>query len=242
MAVFDPFLDFDVNGYLQNKFKEKDPTVIKDLEHTMFRAGLDDALNYLSKQEELTYGDFLEVHRILFSEIYPWAGKDRSELVPDKAISKAGVKFCHPAEIQLSINYGLRLGQDHKYMRDNSGEIMGLFAYGHPFLDGNGRTMLLIHTELCHRAGFSIEWEKTTKSDYLSALSKEIEKPRDKSLDAYLSQFIGSSRDRDSWGGSIKSIKGLDGVGETNNVDGDYSDERVSSEYLAYKVERERTK
>ncbi|KJR22893.1 cell filamentation protein Fic [Vibrio navarrensis] len=241
MSVFDPFLDFEENGYLQNRFKEKDPNVIRELEHTMFRAGLDDALEYLSKRDEITYRDFLEVHKILFSEIYPWAGKDRNELVPDKAISKAGVKFCHPMEIQRSIDYGLRLGQDKEYMRANPGEVMGLFAYGHPFLDGNGRTMLLIHTELCHRAGFSIEWEKTTKFDYLTALSKEIEKPRDKTLNAYLSQFVGSSRNRDSWGGSIKSIKGLDGVGQTNNVDGDYSDEQVSREYRAYKLERERT-
>ncbi|KUI97781.1 Fic/DOC family protein [Vibrio sp. MEBiC08052] len=241
MPVFDPFLDFEENGYLQNRFKEKDPNVIRELEHTMFRAGLDDALKYLSKREEITYRDFLEVHRILFSEIYPWAGRDRNELVPDKAISKAGVKFCHPMEIRRSIDYGLRLGQDKEYMQANPGEVMGLFAYGHPFLDGNGRTMLLIHTELCHRACFSIAWEKTTKFDYLTALSKEIERPRDKTLNAYLSQFIGSPRNRDAWGGSIQSIKGLNGVGETNHVDGDYSDEQISREYQAYKLERERT-
>lgn len=82
--------------------------------------------------------------------------------------------------------------------------------------------------------------EKTTKLDYLTALSKEIEKPRDRALDSYLSQFIGEPRSRDSWGGSINNIKGLDGIGAMNNVDGDYSDEQVSKEYLAYKLERER--
>lgn len=240
MLMFDPFSDFETHGYLQNHFREKDLNVIRELEHTMFRAGLDDALRYLSSREELIYDDFLEVHKILFSEIYPWAGKDRYELLPDKAISKAGVKFCHPQEIRLSIDYGLRLGQNKHDMRAKLGEIMGLFAFGHPFLDGNGRTMLLVHTELCHRAGFSIEWEKTTKLDYLTALSKEIEKPRDRALDSYLSQFIGEPRSRDSWGGSINNIKGLDGIGAMNNVDGDYSDEQVSKEYLAYKLERER--
>jgi cell filamentation protein len=240
MAVFDPFSDFETNGYLQNKFNEKDPHLIRELEHTMFRAGLDDALQYLSTRKQLEYGDFLEVHRILFSEIYPWAGKDRYELLPDKAISKAGVKFCHPQEIRRSIEYGLSLGQNKDEMRAKPGEVMGLFAYGHPFLDGNGRTMLLIHTELSHRAGFSIEWENTTKFDYLTALSKEIEKPMGRPLDSYLSQFIGKQRRRDSFGGSIKSIKGLDGIGQMNNVDGDYSDVQVSKEYLAYKLERER--
>ena len=240
MPVFDPFLDFETNGYLQNTFKEKDASLIRELEHTMFSAGLDDALLYLSNQEQLKYDDFLEVHKILFSEIYHWAGKDRHELLPDKAISKAGVKFCHPQEIKRSIEYGLDLGQNKDEMRSKPGEVMGLFAYGHPFLDGNGRTMLLIHTELCHRAGFSIEWERTTKFDYLTALSEEIEKPRESPLDIYLSQFVGELRSRETWGGAIKSINGLDGIGEMHNVDGDYSDEQVSREYLAYKLERER--
>lgn len=241
MPVFDPFNDFEENGYLQNKFKEKDPEVIRELEHTMFRAGLEDALQYLSLREYIEYQDFLEVHRILFSEIYPWAGKDRNELVPDKAISKAGVKFGHPKEIQLSIDYGLRLGHDKAYLQKHPGEIMGLFAYGHPFLDGNGRTMLLIHTELCHRAGFCIEWENTSKSDYLKALSDEIENPNQRALDKYLSKFVGITRSRESWGGSINSIKGLDGDGQTSIVDGSYSDDHISQEYLAYKLERERS-
>lgn len=240
MAVFDPFSDFEIKGYLRNNFGEKDTDVIRELEHTMFRAGLDDALSYLSSRKELTYCDFLEVHRILFSEIYPWAGKDRNELLPDKAISKADVKFCHPQEIERSIEYGLHLGHDKDVMRERPGEVMGLFAYGHPFLDGNGRTMLLVHTELCHRAGFSIEWEKTTKFDYLTALSQEIEKPRRHPLDNYLSQFIGEPRERGSWGGTINGIKGLDGQSGMNNVDGDYSDEQISRDYLAYKLERER--
>ena len=238
--MFDPFSDFETEGYLRNRFGEKDPNVIRELEHTMFRAGLDDALVYLSTKAQLTYDDFLAVHKMLFSEIYPWASKDRYELIPDKAISKAGVKFCHPEEIDRSIEYGLSLGQNKDVIRERPGEVMGLFAYGHPFLDGNGRTMLLIHTELCYRAGFSIEWEKTDKVDYLTALSQEIEKPREHPLDLYLSQFIGKPRNRDSWGGAIRSIEGLDGQSLMNSVDGDYSDERVSREYLAYKLERER--
>ena len=100
--------------------------------------------------------------------------------------------------------------------------------------------MLLIHTELCYRVGFSIEWEKTAKVDYLTALSQEIEKPREHPLDRYLPQFIGETRSRDSWGGVIGNLQGLDGQSEMNNVDGDYSDEQVLREYLAYKLERER--
>ena len=74
--MFDPFSDYETDGYLRNRFGEKDPNIIRELEHTMFRAGLDDALAYLSTKAQLTYGDFLAVHKTLFSEVYPWAGKD----------------------------------------------------------------------------------------------------------------------------------------------------------------------
>jgi cell filamentation protein len=77
---------------------------------------------------------------------------------------------------------------------------MGWFAYGHPFLDGNGRTMLIIHSELCHRADFCIEWQRTRKTDYLTALSAEISSPGKGHLDRYLNLFVGTSRARDLWG------------------------------------------
>ena len=54
---------------------------------------------------------------------------------------------------------------------------MGYLAYGHPFLDGNGRTIMVIHTELAQRAGISIEWAATSKTEYLTALTQEIETP-----------------------------------------------------------------
>lgn len=52
-----------------------------------------------------------------------------------------------------------------------------MLADAHPFLDGNGRTILLVFMELCHRAGFAIDWSRTTKDDYLAALSTEINQP-----------------------------------------------------------------
>lgn len=93
------------------------------------------------------------VHRILFEAFYPWAGQDRAITAPNCAVSKAGTMFCHPHHARLAIEEATSR-QNVKYMRQHPGEVMGVFAYGHPFLDGNGRTMLIIHNELCHRAGF----------------------------------------------------------------------------------------
>lgn len=236
--MFDPFKDFQKAGYLRNSFQEKDPELVRKTEHAMFRAGLDEALEYLSQCRKIEYDSFLHVHRILFSEFYPWAGQDRLETAPNYAVSKAGTMFCHPQDIKRAIDAGLRLGQDKTVMRTNSGEVMGLFAYGHPFLDGNGRTMLLIHSELCHRAGFRIAWHNTHKREYLKILSNEIATPGKGLLNAYLEDYIQDSSERQIWKNSLTDIQGLDGSSAQNSVDGDYSDAGVMAKYQEFEHKR----
>ena len=97
--MFDPFGDYESEGYLRNKLKEKDLRVIKRIEHDFFEANIEKALSFISKiHRNIIYDDFLKVHGILFSDIYPWAGKDRLEIIPDKAISKGDVLFARPKD------------------------------------------------------------------------------------------------------------------------------------------------
>jgi len=42
MAEFDPFGDFQTAGYLLNTRKDKDPSIVKHQEHSVFRVNLDD--------------------------------------------------------------------------------------------------------------------------------------------------------------------------------------------------------
>lgn len=238
--MFDPFKDYDQAGYLRNRYGEKDPEIVRELEHALFRAGLDDALGYLAKRRTLTYADFLEVHKILFAAFYPWAGQDRAVTTPNIAVSKVDTVFSHPLDARRAVEEGLRIGQDKAALRQRPGEVMGWFAYGHPFLDGNGRTMLIIHSELCHRAGFCIEWHRTQKAGYLAALSAEIASPGKGILDAYLLPFVGTARERHLWGGAIGDIRGLDGRSIEDTVDGEYSDARVAQKYQAFELKRGR--
>jgi cell filamentation protein len=167
----------------------------------MFRASLDEAITHLAKRRDtLCHEDFRAVHRTLFEGIYPWAGQDRTVRAPDIAVTKAGTWFSHPAAAPRAVQEGLRIGSNKAQMRRRPGEVMGLFAHGHPFLDGHGRTMPVVHTELCHRAGFCIEWHRTNKPDYLTELSAEIATPGKGILDACLPPFAGESRDRPAWG------------------------------------------
>jgi cell filamentation protein len=81
-VTFDPFGDFETQGYLRNLTKEKDPEIVRHLEHASFMTGIDAALERLAKIKHLSYSDLLETHRILFEAVYPWAGQDRRTTAP----------------------------------------------------------------------------------------------------------------------------------------------------------------
>jgi cell filamentation protein len=64
---------------------------------------------------------------------------------------KGAVIFAHPNDIRKAVDYALERGQNKAFMAEKPGEVMGYLAFGHPFLDGNGRTIMLIHAELAPR-------------------------------------------------------------------------------------------
>jgi cell filamentation protein, protein adenylyltransferase len=189
---FDPFGDFETRGYLRNFQGLKDPEEIQRLEHIHFLENLDSAIEHLKHVDQISYQDVLDTHKILFRNVYPWAGQDRQTTAPDKIISKAGRSdlFAHPGYAQDAVQYALRLGQFPTFMAEHPGEVMGYLAHGHPFLDGNGRTIILVHNELAHRAGIAIDWTKTDQQAYLLALTRELDRPGKGELDEYLKPFV----------------------------------------------------
>lgn len=126
--MFDPFKDFADAGYLRNTAREKNPHIVKQIEHALFAANLQDAMAWLKKRRHIHYDDFLKVHQILFGGFYPWAGPDRAVTAPDIAISKGATLFAHPADARRAVKEGLRLGGDKQIMRNSPGLIMGMFA------------------------------------------------------------------------------------------------------------------
>ena len=236
--TFDPFGDFETRGYLRNLAKEKDPEILRRLEHTSFTTGIDAAFEYLATVKRLSYLDVLETHRILFEAIYPWAGQDRRETAPDLAVSKGPVLFARPQEIQRAVDFALDHGQDKKFMAAKPGEIMGYLAYGHPFLDGNGRTIMVVHGVLAQRAGFSIDWASTGKADYLSALTKELDSPGKGYLDTYLKPFMREAVPDDRLAEKIAQAPGLDGNAELNEVLGKTTEPALQARYEQQELKR----
>lgn len=235
---FDPFGDFDTAGYLRNHFRLTDLNTVKRLEHSSFEANIEQALAYLAQCDIVDYTSILDVHRMLFQEIYPWAGQDRVQVTPDLRISKGRegepgyTVFADAEDIVRAAEYGLSSASKHTSFRTRPGEVMGLLALAHPFLDGNGRTILLIFTELCYRAGFSIDWSQTSKESYLAALTAEILDPAQRPLDAYLTPYVVAAVKREDWPTLIGGIQGLDGL---DKEDLDYQKLDGSLQHPLYK-------
>lgn len=209
--IFDPFRDYKDKGYLRNLSGSKDIDEVKALEQKYFKKNLKGATEILVSIEFIEYKHILIIHNMLFRDVYPWAGQDRLVTSPDLNITKGGYDrmFAHPKDIRRASEYALDRGQNLSFMREKPGEVMGLLAHSHPFLDGNGRTIMVLHTELAHRAGISIDWKQTDKTDYLAALTTELNNPGNGHLDNYLKPFVIGSIERKQSISTLKSLKGL---------------------------------
>ena len=236
--TFDPFGDFETQSYLRNLTKEKDPEIVRHLEHASFMTGIDAAIEHLAKSERLSYSDLLETHKILFEAVYPWAGRDRHTTAPDLVISRGPAPLAHPEDIQRAANYALTHGQDKEYITKKPGEVMGYLAYANPFLDGNGRAIMVVYAILSQRAGFSIAWPATDKANYLSALTKELDDRGKGYLDAYLKPFMRDAVSKDRLAEEIVQVPGLDGTDEQNEVLGKTSDPVLKARYEQQKLKR----
>ena len=188
---FDPFGDFETRGYLRNFAVEKDPQRVRRLEHHAFAANVLPALAMLHDAPSLGYDELLDTHRRLFGSVYPWAGQDRAVLAPTIAITRGGVAdlFAHPGDVRRAAEYGLDMARDPAAMRTRPGEVFGLLAYAHPFLDGNGRALMTAHADLARRAGFHVAWQDIAKADFLAALTAELRQPG-RALDTLLGAHI----------------------------------------------------
>jgi cell filamentation protein len=245
-VTFDPFGDFKTRGYLRNLANESDLDIVRRLEHSSFTTGLDQAFAELAEVRVISYEHVLETHKILFEAIYPWAGQDRTKTAPDIAVVKGNVLFAHPADIRTAIDIALRDGSNKEFTAAKPGEVMGYLAYGHPFLDRNGRTIMVIHSVLAQRAGFSIDWTSTNKIDYLAALTKELDTPGKGVLDRYLKPFMRESVDCKGLAAAVALAPGLDGKAEGedefNKVLGKTSEPAVQAQYEAVVAKRKRVK
>jgi cell filamentation protein len=193
LKILDPFGDYETAGYLRNVYGVKDLEIVGHLETAVFQQEVLGTVRFLRRLPSLQYEHVTETHRQLFSSLYPWAGQDRSVTAPGIAIARGGYNtlFAHPADCRRAAEHGLSLGQDVRYIRAHPGEIFGFLAHSHPFLEGNGRTILTMFAELTRRAGFHVRWEEIGKKEFLDTLTDELLRPSKGTMDHLVLQYVG---------------------------------------------------
>ena len=101
------------------------------------------------------------IHRILFGDLYDWAGELRSV-----NIQKGDTLFCTPERIPSEAAKIIRRMQEANwYVGATQAELVTQIAeaYGdlnviHPFREGNGRAQRILFEQIIVNAGFSVNW------------------------------------------------------------------------------------
>ena len=147
------------------------------------------------------------IHKVLFNELYPFAGEFRFE-----NISKDGIPFCRPEIIYMYLNNLLKEMKNQSTKITTEEELVHFLAYFyseinlvHPFREGNGRTLreflreYVLELNKSIRFGqYELDFSKLTEIDKKVHILGCIESARTGSLD-YLEQFFSTCL--------VKSIK-----------------------------------
>ncbi len=121
--------------------------------------------NKLGEFEVGTFKGLSEIHKYLFSDVYDFAGKLRTE-----NISKNNFRFASSMYLKEALKKIDNMPQS------NFDEIIEKYVemnIAHPFREGNGRsTRIWLDMILKKEIGKVVDWSKVDKQDYLLAMER----------------------------------------------------------------------
>ena len=146
---------------LVNLFNLMDEEKLKELEkvYTLFRLS---ELRIKNPADPVNQEAFIEIHRSILQDVYPFAGELRKEM-----ISKGSSSFAHPKFIDAELRrIFAELKQDNYLKNLPRCEFVPRLAHYlaelnalHPFREGNGRTVREFARQLALNAGYRLDWE-----------------------------------------------------------------------------------
>jgi len=119
-----------------------------------------------------TLQSLCHIHYCLFGELYSWAGQIR-----DISISKGETRFCQPAFIEREAERLFEKLAKEKWLEQPDHEefchqvawYYCEFNILHPFREGNGRSLRIMFEHIILHAGYQVNWEGLSPSDWLAA-------------------------------------------------------------------------
>ena len=120
---------------------------------------------------------FIKIHKFLFEDIYPFAGKFRTE-----NIAKGYFSFAEWEYIDTELRKLLeKLHKSNLLKNDTRAELVKDLAYYlaelnvlHPFREGNGRTIREFIRELAYKNGYLLDLQKVEPSEVYDAFLKSV--------------------------------------------------------------------
>lgn len=177
---WDPFGDQTTNGILRNHLRVHDGSVLGSMEYVSIRANMPRAIIDLRGDETIDLGSWLRTHHTLLADVFPWAGTIRHV-----DVYRGPVKFNFHHLLAREIEPVFQKANDPGFLRENIGYIYGELAFNHPFLDGNGRSLNTVFTELLRRSGLQLDWGSVDRTEYLKHLTQAVLLTNYSALDSY---------------------------------------------------------
>lgn len=137
--------------------------------------------SYILRQNKIQYTfdkkHFLYLHEFLFGDIYPFAGKFRTE-----NIYKGSFTFASWEYIESELDRLLKeLSLENYLVNLNKENLSKRLAYYlselnvlHPFREGNGRTIREFIREIAFQAGYTLDLQSTTPEEMFNACVKSV--------------------------------------------------------------------
>lgn len=162
------YTDSDV---LKNKLNVKDAERLYELERQITDVKTRLVYQMADKKRVLGKTFFQAIHRVLFEDIYEWAGKIRTV-----DIAK-GTLFCRTFAIQSELDRIFEELANEEYLliyKDD--ELANKMAYYlselnavHPFREGNGRVQRLFMEIIAYKAGYHLDFSEVTDEEMIEA-------------------------------------------------------------------------
>ena len=164
------------SNILKNKFDVRDAKKLEEIEKVIVSS------KAIELRNKKSIGNFdinhiIKIHKILFGDIYEFAGKFRNE-----NISKGGFRFAEWEFIDEQLNILLNQLKEENYLSNLSIiELVERLAYYmaelnvlHPFREGNGRTIREFIRELAFENGYNLDFEKFESEELLEAMIRSV--------------------------------------------------------------------
>ncbi len=176
-------------GVLKNLPQIQNQNELEEFEDKVTTLRLFEMIEY-SADKKIDFALWKQIHKILFRDVYEWAGEVRSV-----QMSKGKTTFAHPQFIEREGKKIFeKLAAENFLQNLSHNSFCDRLAYYHtelnalhPFREGNGRTLKLLLNELAQRNDFYIAWESAVVGveNYLAATIKAHEGNQDLLLEFF---------------------------------------------------------